>query len=127
MTDPSAFVLQQEAVGRKICVVFFSKLRAGSVEMRREKRCNANVADLDWLLILQRQEPESKGQRFFEQKDCIQHLAQRFYGFGGQIDCERTPPAFEPHALHEHEEAADVIRMEVGEENRVDLIVTHAA
>src|SRR5256885_578559 len=74
--------------------------------------------------VFESEKMETKRQCLIEEKNCVQHLAQRLDGFAGQVNFERLSATLQPHSLHEHEKAADMIRMEVRKKNGIDCVVT---
>ena len=67
-----------------------------------------------------------KRQEFVEKISRVQQLANRLDPVRGQMNWQILLPLLQPKTLHEHEKSADVIGMEMRNENPVDGVVVQS-
>jgi hypothetical protein len=117
---------KKKTIGGEIGRILFLEASAQPIQMGGAERGDADIGDTHRRFWAQWDQAQAELEQFVEDQNGLQHFAQWFDGAPWQIDGQCFAAFFEPESLHEHEEAADMIGVEVGNEHSVNGVVAQA-
>ena len=113
VTDTQPIGLDQETESGKFLRVLLMKEFLECREVGCGKWNDANLAGDGLLARFQRLETEWKGKELIVDASRLEHLPDRRDAIRRKSDHQFFASLLEPHCLHEHEESADVIEVQV--------------
>jgi hypothetical protein len=124
VADAKPVCFQEKTIRRERLGVLLAKRPSQIVQVLRGEWRDPHPVEFNRLARFQGLIIQAKAEELFEDARRVEHLSDGLDAIRRQMNRQLLLALLQPQTLHEHEKAANVVAVQMGNENAVNQIVT---